>query len=83
MASFHRKQEKKREKIAKILAKREARKAAGLINDESDEVILIVVSGNTTFSICLILTYVCALDTVFIAFCSKFLGSLQRNWSNG
>ena len=39
IASFRRKQEKKREKITKILAKRAAKKAAGLINDGSDEVI--------------------------------------------
>ena len=38
IAAFRRKQEKKREKIDRILAKREAKKACGLIHEDSNEV---------------------------------------------
>ena len=38
IAAFRKKQEKKREKINKILAKREARRTSGLLNEESNEV---------------------------------------------
>ena len=38
IAAFRRKEEKKREKINKILAKREAKKAIGLIHEDSNEV---------------------------------------------
>ena len=38
IAAFRRKQEKKREKIKKILAKREAKKATEFINEDPNEV---------------------------------------------
>ena len=38
IAAFRRKQEKKREKIKKILAKREAKKAIEFINEDPNEV---------------------------------------------
>ena len=38
IALFRRRQEKKREKIQKILAKREAKKASGILYEEPDEV---------------------------------------------
>ena len=38
IALFRKKQEKKREKIQKILAKREAKKASGILHEESEEV---------------------------------------------
>jgi len=37
IAAFRKKQKKKREKIKKILAKREAKKATGFINEDTDE----------------------------------------------
>ena len=38
IALFRKKQEKKREKIQKILAKREAKKASGILHEEPEEV---------------------------------------------
>ena len=38
IALFRKRQEKKREKIQKILAKREAKKAAGILHEEPEEV---------------------------------------------
>ena len=45
IAAFRKKQEKKREKIKKILAKREAKKATAFINEDTDEVDMHVYDG--------------------------------------